>query len=198
MSPKDIRLLVEGNLDEAVGRKIAKYCGLIVIAVNGRRGADYIRQRISSFNKSAAAMPIVTIADSMDMNEPCPPATKNYLLPHPHRNMRFRLAVHEIESWLLADRNNLSRFLSVPINRIPSNPDDIPDPKACLISIARRSRNRSILSLLVPSSGSSGVEGPGYTSEMQRFVNEYWNIESGVARSNSLRRCVEDIRTLNI
>ena len=196
MSPTFIRLLVEGDLDEAVGRRLAVHCGLDVVAVYGRQGAGYVREKVSGFNRSAAGMPVVAIADSMDMAEDCPPATIAALLPHPHPNMRFRLAVPEIESWLLADSANLSEFLGVPQARMPMSPDALQDPKAQLVSIARRSRRSSIVRLVVPLQGTGVSEGPGYTSEMQRFVDSLWDIPSSMAKSPSLSNCVHSLESL--
>jgi len=196
MSPVYVRLLVEGNLDEAVGRRIASHCGLSVAAVHGRQGAGYVRQRILPFNASAAGMPVIAIADAMDMQEECPPATIAKLLPRPHPNMRFRLAVPEVEAWLLADRESIAAFLSVPLARIPENPEAVADPKACLISIARRSRRPALARLMVPPPGAAGVEGPAYTSEMQRFVDDHWDIAASAVRSPSLNGCIEAARTL--
>ncbi len=196
MTMKHVGLLIEGNLDETVGRRIAAHCGLTVSVVYGKRGFGYVRRKLSGFNRSAAGMPLVAIADSMDMHEPCPPAAVARLLPHPHPNTRFRLAVREIESWLLADAINLARFLAVPRSVVPRNPDGLVDPKRELIRLAEHSRKRALRRLMVPSLGSAGIEGPGYTSEMQRFVTADWDIASSIAVSESLRKCVDAVTTL--
>jgi len=191
-----VGLLIEGNLDETVGRRIAEHCGLEVSVVYGKRGFGYIRKKIASFNKSAAGMPLIVIADSMDMPEPCPPAVIATLLQRPHRNTRFRLAVQEIESWLLADARNLAKFLGVRRQEIPSDPDSVVDPKQEIVRLARLSGNKTIRHLLVPSPISTGPQGPGYTSEMQRFALYHWDIVSSLAVSRSLQKCVSAVDTL--
>ena len=50
----------------------------------------------------------------------------------------LRVAVMEIESWIMADRRALATFLSIPVNRIPNTPDDILQPKEFLVSLARK------------------------------------------------------------
>jgi hypothetical protein len=191
-----LALLVEGSLDETVARRLAAHCGHSVDVVYGKRGFGYIRTNISAFNLSPSTMPIVVLADSMDMHESCPPATVARLLPKPSPNMRFRLAVREIEAWLLADQANIARFLGVPSARIPSNPDAIQDPKSDLIRTARQSSKLLVRRLIPPQPGFRSREGPGYTSELQRFVVTMWDISSAESRSESLRRCVADLATI--
>lgn len=54
--------------------------------------------------------------------------------------MCFRIAVREVEAWLLADAEQAAGFLAVPLARIPAEPETLPDPKATLIALAGRSR----------------------------------------------------------
>ena len=192
----NVALLVEGNLDDTVARKIAQFSGHNPTVTYGRRGFGYVRTSIGAFNNTAAGTPLFAIADSMDMPEPCPPVTIVALLPNPHPNTRFRLAVREIESWLLADHINIARFLGVPQSRIPPLPDTILDPKQELIALARTSSKPAVIRLLVPKPGHRGTEGPGYTSELQSFVTHHWDIAAAQARSPSLHRCVLALSTL--
>jgi hypothetical protein len=181
-----VRLLVEGLLDEAVGIRLTAHCGHSVLQTHGKQGFGYIRSKLAAFNSMAATAPVLVLTDSMDMHEPCPPATLSALLPAPHPSMRFRLAVREIESWLMADSENLSRFLGVAKKHFPTNPEGVTDPKQTLISLARRSRARTTRALMVPPPGASVSEGKGYTSEMMSFVRNHWNIAAAARRAESL------------
>ena len=192
----NVALLVEGSLDETVGRRLATFCGHTVSIVYGKQGFGYIRTNIAAFNATASGISTIALADSMDMHEPCPPGTLHILLPNPHPRMRFRLAVREIESWLLADRANLAAFLGVPVSRMPENPDAIRDPKLTLMRAARGSSRPTVRRLIPPQPGYRSREGPGYTSEMQRFALNTWDIAAACARSDSLRGCIASIRTL--
>lgn len=191
-----VGLLVEGSLDETVGRVVAEHCGLVVDVVYGKRGSGYIQKNIRGFNRGAAGLPLLIIADSLDISNECPPAIVSALLPYPHPNTRFRLAVREIESWLIADRVNLAKFLGIRRQDIPGSPESLRDPKGEIIRLARRSRIRSVRELLVPAVGTGGSVGIGYTSEMQRFAMNIWDIESSMAASESLRKCVAAASTL--
>ncbi|HEY7320113.1 MAG TPA: hypothetical protein VIE89_21300, partial [Candidatus Binatia bacterium] len=57
-------------------------------------------------------------------------------VPERAQNMCFRVAVREVEAWLLADRERISRFLSVPLSRIPTNPEGERDAKEVMVSLA--------------------------------------------------------------
>ena len=190
---KFISLLVEGALDEAVGQRVVEYAGGKIADIYGKKGAGYIKNNISGFNQAAQGLPILVLADLMDTGFMCPVDVLEDWLPYPHENMIFRLVVKEIESWVMADRKRISRFLGVRKHRIPLNPEEIDDPKQCLINLARQSRFSRIQRLLVPAPYSTATEGPAYTSEMQKFVRERWSIEDAIRTSSSLARCVRAV-----
>jgi hypothetical protein len=48
-----------------------------------------------------------------------------------------RVAVREVESWVLADRRRIANFLSAPLNSIPMDPEQLDDPKMALLTLAR-------------------------------------------------------------
>lgn len=185
-----LALLVEGSLDETVGRRIAEHVGWSVSTVYGKRGFSYIKEKISGFNLSAASMPILVLADMMDTRMDCPPSVVNAWLPQRDSRMLLRVVVREIESWLLADRSSVAKFLRVPADKVPAEPENLEDPKQVLINLARRSRSATIRRLLVPAHGSTATEGPAYTSEMQHFAQVQWSIEEARRRSRSLDACL--------
>jgi hypothetical protein len=95
--------------------------------------------------------------------------------------MAFRVAVHEVEAWLLADRANLARFLSVSRDILPRTVDEIRDPKATLVQIARRSRSRTIREGVPPRASSGRAIGPLYVTELSRFVQNRWDIDAAAS-----------------
>lgn len=187
---KSLSLLVEGNLDEALGRRIIEYAGGAVQTVHGKKGTSYIKKKLSGFNEAAVAIPVLTLVDLMDTKSDCPKRVVEEWLPRRHENMIFRLVVQEIESWIMADRTGIATFLVVSKNKVPNNPEQIADPKSMLVALARTSRLERIRRLLVPATGSTATEGPAYTSELQRFVRDQRNIEEAIERAPSLKRCV--------
>ncbi len=187
---KSLSLLVEGTLDEAIGRRIIEYAGGTVQIVYGKKGVNYIKKKLSGFNDAAVAIPVLALVDLMDAKSGCPKQVVEKWLPRCHKNMIFRLVVFEIESWILADRTGVSTFLGVSKNKVPGNPEQVADPKRTLVGLARKSRSERIRRLLVPARGSTATEGPAYTSELQRFVRDQWNIGEAIDRAPSLKRCV--------
>jgi hypothetical protein len=194
--PPHVNLVVEGNLDAAVGERLLATTGLGLGTVYGKRGYAYIEANLCRFNQSAHVVPYLALADFMDTGQPCPSRVVAAWLPSPRSLMVFRVVVREIESWLLADRENVAHFLGVPRAKVPSQPELIPDPKQKLVNLARRSRKASVKRLLVPPSGSPGVEGPGYTSELIQFVLHTWDIAAAGANAPSLARCLHALDEL--
>jgi len=117
-------------------------------------------------------------------------------LPQRPALMSLRVAVREVEAWLLADRTTLARFLQVSRDLVPRDPESLPDPKATLVSIARRSRSRPIREGLPPRPGSGRSVGPLYVAQLSRFVTEHWDVEASADISQSLDRCLRALATL--
>lgn len=187
---KCMALLVEGVLDEAVGRRIIEHAGATVVGPYGKEGIGYIKKNLSAFAQSAQGTPMLALADLMDTEFDCPARVVQEWLPYPQENMLFRLVVREIESWILADRANAAQFLGVPKNKIPCHPEELDNPKRRVINLARHSRHARARRLLVPPDGSTATEGRAYTSEMQKFVRKRWNLKEAARRADSLKRCV--------
>lgn len=188
-----LSLLVEGLLDEGVGRRILESCGLTPGVVYGRKGSSYIKTKVTGFNRASKGTPILVLVDFMDTGLPCPPAVVANWCPHRKPTTLFRVVCREIESWLLADRKNLATFLRVPPKRLPADPESLADPKAALIDIARRSRSSELRSMLVPTPSGTSTVGPGYTSEMLRFARFEWDLQSARKAAESLDRCIRSV-----
>lgn len=191
-----LNILVEGSLDEAVARRLICETGHQPGVCYGKKGIGYIRQKIQGFNQSAVSIPILTLIDFMDTDSGCPPDVITSWLPHRNGNMLCRVVVREIESWILADRNNLSDYLRVASNHIPINPEALADPKQALVNVARHSRSKSIRQALVPGANAPAQVGPLYNSVMTEFVSATWNLEAARMTSQSLDRCLSRLTEL--
>lgn len=185
-----LNYLVEGEIDEAVALKIIPYTGHEVGAGFGKKGWNYIRDKVGYFNISAVGTSYLALADFMDTGQVCPGAVIETCLPNRNHNMLLRIVVREIESWILGDRRNIANFLGVSDVRIPLNPETDTDPKRTLVNIARRSRIRSVRESVVPDVGSTAQVGKLYNSEIKRFVQDIWDPD--IARGNcpSLNKCL--------
>jgi hypothetical protein len=101
--------------------------------------------------------------------------------------MCFRVAVRELEAWLLADAQGIAHFLAVPASAVPIDPDAEEDPTKTLVELARRSRRKTIQRALVPKPGTSTAVGPLYEAKIIEFGQQHWSLERACERSGSLR-----------
>ncbi len=187
-----LRLLVESSLDESVLRRLlteTQRYEIDACAVMG--GKANLKKIISKYNAAALRYPYFLLVD-LD-NDECPPALIGNWLPHGcSPNLILRIAVHEVEAWLLADRPGLSAFLQVSEAIFPRGiSDQIPDPKQTLIEIARRSRSRQMREAIVPDPKSTSRVGKDYNGTLSQFVFRYWNINAAMQNSPSLHRAYE-------
>jgi hypothetical protein len=176
-----INLVVEDQLSEFVLRRILDRTGrpYAVCQCFSGHGFGYLKKKVEGFNRASAGIPFLLLTD-LD-NAECPPTLINEWLPVPrHPNLIFRVAVKEVEAWLLADRKGLAGFLGVSQSHIPNDPEALPDPKAVLIAAARRSRTREIREDLIPQQGTSGKQGPNYNGRLADFVENHWNVLAAV------------------
>jgi hypothetical protein len=89
-----------------------------------RGGYGYLRQTIHGWNSAAKGIPFIVLTD-LDTAE-CPARLiTDWLHVDEHPNLLFRIAVREVESWLLADPTNLSAFLNLRTMPVPANTDAI-------------------------------------------------------------------------
>lgn len=185
-----IDFLVEGQVDALMAVRILEYCKHEPGTAFGKKGWNYIAQKIAAFDKSLGLTGLLTLVDFMDTGAKCPSDVVRDWLPNRAQTHIFRLVVREIESWILADRHGIADFLSVPLAKIPANPETIQDPKLTLVNLARGSRSKSVKESLVPRLGQAASEGPLYSTELGRFVAEKWSPGAARLCSNSLDRCI--------
>jgi len=191
-----INYLVEGEIDKAVAIRIINAVGHEAGVGYGKRGKDYIKQKIGKFNLTAKSINYLALVDFMDTDCACPAEVISTWLPHKNKLMYFRVVVREIESWLLADRKTIAKFLSVGIEKIPINPENESDPKQKLVNIARTSRSKSIRSALVPEQNSTAQVGRLYTSEIKRFISDFWELNAARKNSPSLNKCLNRLEEI--
>jgi len=195
---RKIKSAVEGVLDEAVLKQLLRDFGIEPYPVYGKRGKNDLKKRIGSYCKAAKHDTWVVLVD-LDNDFECAPQLYSNWIRSPSQNLCFRVAVHEIESWLLADMERISAFLSVSKKNIPSSPDAVEDPKGLMVDLARRSRSSRIRADMVPSPKSGRKIGPGYTSSLIEYVIDPiagWRAAAAAERSESLRRCFDALRRI--
>jgi hypothetical protein len=190
MSPIPVHLAVEDDLSESVIRRLLVDTGrdYFVGTVFGRGGSGYLRSTAKNWNAAAAAGTPILLLTDLDQH-PCPPGLiEDWLDSAPHSNLIFRVAVREVESWLIADREGFAEFLGISDAAMPLQPDQLPDPKQSLVNLARRSRTRKLRESIVPRKDSTAVQGPDYNGCLGDFVRNRWNPNAAMQRSPSLSR----------
>lgn len=198
-NPVVISRAVEGSVDEAVVRRIIRHVGAQPGPVYGRNGKDHLLRRLRGYNEAARWTPWVVLVD-LNQDANCAPPFRAEWLPSPSPQMCFRVAVREIEAWLLADRERIARFLGVSVSRIPNNPETTNDPKSLMVSLAGHSRKREIREDMVPRPESGRKVGPAYASRLVEFVEDEkggWRPDVAASSSDSLRRCLRCLRRLS-
>ncbi len=194
--PIPIHLAVEDELSEAVLRAILRQSGrsFAVGAVYRRGGFGYLCKTVKGFNHGAKGVPYFMLTD-LDENECAPTLIREWLTVPLHPNLIFRVAVHEVEAWVLADREAFACFLGIPTRKIPSEMDSIQDPKGELVSLARTSPKRDLRNSLVPRAGSTARVGRDYNGRLSEFVCNNWRLEESKRFSPSLLRAANAVET---
>lgn len=118
------------------------------------------------------------------------------MVPNPAPNLCFRVAIREVEAWLLADGETLARFLGVAEGSVPSDPESLVRPKEAMLRLGRRSRKSAIRKDMVPRRDSGRAVGPAYTSRLIEFASTQWRPAVAAERSNSLKRAIRCLQRL--
>ena len=188
-------------MTETVSRRlIAEYAPDVEISETlGLRGSRSLRQNLRRLNEIATHLHPALVFTDLDRPQSCPPAllrewTQGLTMSS---RLMIRVAVLEIEAWLLADRAGLAQWLSIAVNRVPPNPEHVPDPKRALVELAGRSRNHELREAIVPRHGTGTHRtGPGYNRSVGEFVAQYWNPEIARLNAPSLDRSIARINEL--
>lgn len=195
MSGESVILAAEDTLGEVVSIRILASLDIGVSQRLGLRGKGYLQNKADGLNRTAQGFPVFMLTDQDTPNR-CPPQlVQSWLSGMQHPHFFLRVAVMEVESWIMADREGVAELLAIPLSRIPSDTDTIPHPKEFLVTLARRSRKTSLRKELIPRPGTTSKVGPEYNSRLGEFVRSDWHIGRASATSNSLKRTVDRLKT---
>lgn len=191
-----LTLATEDALSEAVGLRLMRCHKLTPTQLLRRDGVGYLRSRLKNWCELARIHPVVLITD-LDAKACAPTLIDEWFARvESPRNLIFRVAVREIEAWLLADHDGINRLLGrTGPSRLPRDPDALADPKRHLLDLARGAPKLVRLDLLA-SAGSTARQGVGYNARLSGFVAHEWNPDRASERSESLRRTQQRLRDL--
>ena len=163
--------------------------GYAIGAVFSQGGFGYLKRQAPAFNNAAKRCPFLLLTD-LDQS-PCPPQLIEDWLGRPkHRHFLLRVAVREVESWLLGDPTGLKTFLGLRMQIALPNPEQLADPKQELLKLALYSPRRAMRDALAWKDESSGrlFQGPDYNATLAKFVAEVWDITGARNGCHSLDR----------
>lgn len=196
MSRFKAHIAVEGITDEAVIKRLLRHTNIACDLTRGLMGKAALIKQLSKYNEAARFSNWLVVVD-LDQDAECAPEFIKEQLPNAAAGMLLRLPVRAVESWLLADREHLARYLGIAVQNVPLNPDLETDPKITLVNLARKCRKKDMREDIVPRPNSGLKTGPGYTGRMLEFVRhrEYpWRPEIAAQHSDSLRRCIAALK----
>lgn len=182
-----ITLATEDELSEQVGLCLVAEVGLHAHQCLRRGGFGYLRSRVGNFCQMAAREPVILITD-LDQSA-CAPALIADWLQGAARpaGFVFRVAVREIESWLIADHDALRALMGPRVRSITDDPDGLIDPKRTLLQIAEKAP-RDVREDLLARRNAVASQGLGYNARLCEMVREHWSPTRAAHRSPSLAR----------
>ncbi len=182
----------EDVLSETVARKLLEERNLDTTRITfvGRKGAGHLKMNMRKYLEVARQQPVLVLTD-LDETV-CAPSLVNAWLGSSARHPRLllRVAIREVEAWLMADRDGFAEFLSVPKARIERDVEAIADPKRHLLRLAERAPSRLRRGLL-PSRGAAAIQGFEYNPLLCEFVAVNWSSRRAAENSQSLSRLIE-------
>lgn len=185
MSATSITLGVEDVPGELVLRRLVQIHRRLTIAhVRGMQGEGYLIANLPVWNRAARTLPMIVL---VDLDRGCAPSKRAALLPDPHPNLLLRIAVHEVESWLLADHEAMTAWGGIPSAKLPDDADALTDPKQVLVNLVRRHSPIKLRRFIVPEDGDRRQTSPGYNEALTMLIVDYWNPDRAEQHSASLR-----------
>jgi hypothetical protein len=197
MGPITLNLVFEDQISEFIMMKLVdKEKKYFVANSYSGGGFGYIKKNIMGFNEAAKSCPFFILTD-LDTVDCAPSLIKDWIKEPIHHNLIFRIAVREVEAWLLADIEGFSKYTGISKVNFPNSPEKIANPKAELINIIKRCRNRNIMEDILPKNEFASI-GPNYNGRLGEFVLKHWNASRAMNRSDSLKRAMQRLSNFNM
>ncbi len=200
MSEKSSKLniVVEDFLSETVARKLIREFGgrYEVSQCFGKKGFPFIKANLQAFNNSSRINPYLILTD-LDDKRCAPSLKKDWFTFEKSKSLLFRVAVKEVETWLLADRMSFSKYFGVSEREIPEKVETIIDPKKFVTDLAKKSKKQKLKEAVAPREGSTVKVGPDYNGAMSLYVEKHWKPETASRFSNSLKRAIGCLKSFH-
>lgn len=150
-------------------------------------GFGRIKKSILNYNRAARHTAFFIVTD-LDQKECAASLIKDWFCSvEKEPQLLFRIAVHEIDAWVLADKTGIAKLLNVSSDLIPQEPESILDPKNLLMQLAKKSKSREIREDFPPKD-KYAHQGPLYNILLTSFVKDNWDLYEAMQHSESLTR----------
>ena len=103
----------------------------------------------------------------------------------------FRIAVKEVESWILADHAAWAKYIGISEVNFSKLPDQLDDPKEHLLNVIRTKGRTKIHREMLPK-GAAHI-GSRYNEVLCDFVDKKWKPERAAKNSPSLQRALKSL-----
>lgn len=193
-----IYLAVEDDLSEVMVRRLlrARPVPYDLGAVFKQGGFGYLRQKTPAFNNMAKACPVILLTD-LDQRSCAPELVADWLKQPKHPDFLLRVAVREVEAWLLACDEALGEYLAIRHFHPFPSPEELDDPKLELLKLAEGSSKRGIREAVARrDTGGNLRQGPAYNSTLGAFVDRLWEPRIASSRCPSLKRALSALEQL--
>lgn len=168
-------------------RLVAEHPELVLASPMELGGVGNLKKKMPQLIDLSIRYPVLVLIDLDDVA--CAVALKQlWLSRNTPENLLFRIAVRESESWVLADREAWAAYTKIPLAKLVSVPDDLSDPKQCLLNLVRRHASGFCKADMLPEKGSKAKVGTGYNTRLRDFVLNHWSPERASLHSPSLAR----------
>jgi hypothetical protein len=194
-----LAVVAEDKLTQAVLHKCLNYyvpsCEIVLSEVKSGRGN--VQRNLAAYANLSTIMPVLVGVD-LDHDVCAPSLLASWQASFgEHTDLLIRVAVREIESWILADRRRFAGFVGGQSDNVNPLPDTLPDPKRYLLDFAKNYADIELKRDLLPKDFNRYPRiGPAYNLQMCRFVEHKWRPHVALSRSDSLARAVSAIMAL--
>lgn len=178
----------EDQLSEAIAlRLIAEIESPHYITHSLRKGGfGYLRSKMGSWRQMAEHQVMVVLTD-LDRANCLLEFRDTWLANQPlPKTLLFRVAVREVESWVLADHVAMRELIGAT-GVLPARPDELTDPKQVLLQLAKGAPKPMREELLKTIDGNLS-QGLGYNARLTAWVASRWSPQRAAERSPSLAR----------
>jgi hypothetical protein len=183
-----IALATEDQLSEAIALRLISEVQQPheVTHTLRRHGFGYLRSKMDSWCQMAELQIMMVLMD-LDQANCLVTFRDQWLAARPlPAGLVFRIAVREVESWVLADHQAMRQLVGKK-GVLPTQPDELPDPKQALLGLGKTAP-KSVRDDLIKTIDGQLRQGLGYNALLTHWINTAWSPERAAERSPSLAR----------